>query len=764
MMKKVLKNLVVVVIVLIFGFTPSLAEENNETVLKGTNPEKTVVLEEVVVTGKKIVAPTKEAAETVYTGVEITREGLKLSGEKGSHSVWEAISILPGVMFTSPDPYNMASTQMSVRVRGVSGSLGSMSIEGIPIYGGNPIGPRNYILDLENFESIAVYKGAVPADLGPGSGTRGGTMQLRPLWARDNLGVSLHQSFGSFDYMKSFIRLDSGELGQAGTKFSLSYSYAEEDKWRGKGEIGPRNNVNFTLVQPLGDKLEIKLWGNFNKIEHHKFRSLTYAQADNLDEYRRYDYTKSLTGDPSTDWQYYDFNYNIWTNYDLYAFIDYSLNKNFKLTLKPYFRQEKKEDWAGTGSLSGPSGSKPGVQESGWTTRRWGSMIEASADINYLKGLLGFQYEVSDWVDSAASNYWLNADGSLQFVGWGRYTESQDSSDRYSPYGKLSGSAGAFNWQTGLKYLKLKESANEGYITRFDSAGNPYLEREPRMDYGAKEYSVWIPTAGLSYFINNNSEVYASYGKTFQQPYSYMPLINMYYALYNKFTKMGITLEDLFKEYKPEKVHNVDIGFRYRKKFLELNPTIFLSKHKNLNSAITPGWEDPNDPGQPLLYQGRPASYNTFVGKAKGYGFELGTNIILSDDLIFFFNPAYTILEYDGDIESRGVVFKTDGEQVVDVPEWSLSAGVVAKYKGIEAVPIIRYIGKRYGDLSHQEKIPSYTVVDLKLGYTLGNIHYLKDVTFSLGIYNLLDKEYIVSTSYHPGAPFTAMGSVSFSF
>jgi iron complex outermembrane receptor protein len=736
----------------------ALAEEKEETE-KGKKEETKI--EEIVVTGEKIIMPTKEAAETVYTGVEVTKEGLKLGGEKGSHNVWEAISILPGVMFESPDPANLA-TQSGVRIRGVSGSLGSMSIEGIPIYGGNPIGSRTYVLDLENFESIAVYKGAVPADLGPGSGTRGGTLQLRPLWASDKFGVSLKQSLGMFDYTKSFIRVDSGKLGPYGTKVSLSYSYTEEDKWRGEGKLGPRNNVNFTLVQPIGNKLGIRLWGNFNEIKQHKLRSLTYEQADNLNEYRRYDYTKNLTGDPSIDWQYYKFNTLEWTNYDLYAFIDYKLAENFKLTLKPYFRQEEKNDWAGSGSISGPKGSKPGLQNSGWTSQRWGTMGEISSDFEYLKGLLGLQYEESKSIDSFAKNYWLNSDGSLQFVGWGRYTESKGPGSRYSPYAKLSGTVGKFNWQVGLKYLETKESESEGYVTKFDSENNPYIARESKMDYGGRKYTVWLPTAGLSYSINENLEAYTSLGRTFQQPYAYMPLINMYYALFDKFTKMGMTLEDLFKEYKPEKTDNLDIGLRFRNNFVELYPTFFLSRHKNLNTTITPGWKDPDDPSQPLLYQGKPASYSTFVGKANGYGFELGSNFILSDNLTIFLNPTYTKLTYDGDIVSGGTKYDTDGKQVVDIPELSLATGVIAKYKGIEGGPILRYIGRRYGDIAHDEKIPSYIVVDFKLGYNIGKFHILKDLIFSLEAYNLFDKKYIVSTSYYPGAPFTVLGSLSF--
>lgn len=740
----------------------ALAEEKDET-KKEKGGEKEAKLEEIVVTGEKIITPTKEAAETVYTGVEITKEGIGLGGEKGSQNVWDAISILPGVMFESPDPANLA-TQTSVRIRGVSGSLGSMSIEGIPIYGGNPIGPRAYVLDLENFESIAVYKGAVPADLGPGAGTRGGTLQLRPLWASDKPGVALKQSLGMFDYTKSFVRLDSGKLGPYGTKFSLSYSYADENKWRGAGQLGPRNNVNFTLVQPVGNKLEISLWGNFSKVDQDKFRSLTFAQADDLDEYGRYDYTKHLTGDPSADWQYYKFNTIGWTNYDLFAFIDYKLTENFKFTLKPYYRQEEKNDWAGSGSISGSKGSKPGVQNSGWTNDKTGAIGEISADFKNIKGLIGFQYEESGSIDSFAKNYWLNSDGSLQFVGWGRYTDSKGPGIRYSPYAKLSGTVGKLNWQAGLKYLETKESESEGYITKFDSSGNPYIVREPKIDYGGRTYTVWLPTAGLSYSINENLEAYSSFGRTFQQPYAYMPLINMYYALYDKFTKMGMTLEDLFKEYKPEKADNIDIGLRFRKNFVELYPTFFLSRHENLNTTITPGWEDPDNPGNPLLYQGKPASYSTFVGKAKGYGFELGSNFIISDNLTIFVNPTYTILTYDGDIVSGGTRYDTDGKQVTDVPKWSLTSGVIAKYKGFEVVPTLRYIGERYGDISHEEKIPAYTVVDLKLGYHMENIKYFKDVNFSLEVYNLFDKKYVASPSYYPGAPVTVLGSLALRF
>ncbi len=724
-------------------------------------------LEEIVVAGERIIAPTKETSETVYTGTEVTKEGIKLGGVSASSNVWSAISILPGVMFESPDPGNMASTQMSVRVRGISGSLGSMSIEGIPIYGGNPIGPRTYILDLENFESIALYKGAVPAELGPGAGTRGGTLQLRPLWAKDEFDVVFKQFLGSYDYTKSFIRLDSGKVGDLGTKFSLSYSYGEEDKWRGEGKIGPRHNVNFTFVQPLGDIFEIKLWTNYNELDQYKYRALTYAQASNLEAYKRYDYNTTFTGDPSVDWNYYRFWETGWTNYDIFGFITAKLSENYTFMLKPYYRKEEKEDESGSSRIVGARGqAKPGVQFSQWTVERYGAIAEGMAEFDIIKGLLGFQYEWQDWKDEPTENYWLNPDGSLSFVGWGRYTRSTNKGYRYSPYAKVAGTIGGFNWQVGIKYLKLKESDNEGYITKFDQNNKPYVEREPRLDYGGQSYDAWLPTAGVSYTFNENVEIYSSFGRTFQQPYAYMPIVNLYYNLYNKFQKMGITMKDLFNDYKPEKTDNIDIGLRIRSDFLELYPTVFLSRHRNLWTPITPGWRDPDNPNQFLIdpSTNRPVSYSTFVGKAKGYGAELGINLFVSDYLRFFFNPTYSKLEYDGDIVQRGTVFKTDGKQVVDVPEWMFTSGLILSYKGFEVAPVLRYIGKRYGDLGHQEKMPSYWVVDLKTAYNVKEAGFFKDVRLALEFYNLFDKDYIVSPDYYPGAPFTVYGSVSFSF
>jgi iron complex outermembrane receptor protein len=189
-----------------------------------------VVLDDVVVTGTKLVTPTKQTNETVYTGSEITRDGLDAQGSRAAVSVYEAINILPGISVESIDPYGLAAEQKNIRVRGVRGFLGAMTVAGVPNYGGNPMGPREYLYDTENFDSIAVYKGAVPADLGTGVGARGGAVELRPRWPEQEFGISLSQGIGINHYSRSFIRLDSGNLPQTGT--GLPYRCGKMERLR----------------------------------------------------------------------------------------------------------------------------------------------------------------------------------------------------------------------------------------------------------------------------------------------------------------------------------------------------------------------------------------------------------------------------------------------------------------------------------------------------------------------------------------------------
>jgi iron complex outermembrane receptor protein len=721
--------------------------------------KKTEELPEVVVKGERIIVPTKETAETVYTGVEVTKEGIEISGEKGKGSVWEAISIIPGVVFESVDPANLAAEQSNIRIRGVRGYLGGMTVQGVPNYGGNPIGPRAYIYDLENFESIAVYKGAIPVDLGAGVGNRAGLIELRPKWADEKFGFKLKGAYGNFDYKRIYTRIDTGKITPLNTRSSIAYSYAESDKWKGPGRLGPRHNINFTLVQPLSKNLEIRFLTNFNEIEYDQYRYLSYDQARDVSEYRRLDYNEDLTGNPNQDWLYYKYNKAKHINRDYMGFVDFKPNENLKFSLKAYYLNEDAKIWGGISKLQG----KPGVQKRTRDIEKKGLIPEVCLNFKGVNLVLGYQYEEAD-MKIYAENYWIE-NGTLTYRGYG-ILATTGKTYISSPYAKLAGSFGNFNWQAGIKYFRFKDADSIGYASKIVN-GTHILERAPDLDREGRVYDIWLPTAGVSYSFTPNLEIYASYGKNFIRPYAYMPIINTYNRLRTQFQAAGITLNDLFKGYDIERSDNYDLGLRFRHELIEITPTIFYSKHKKLLTTIS-------DPRVTDTSTGKPVNYQQNIGEATGYGFELSVNLRPAKNLTFFVNPTYVHLTYDEDITYAGNTLDTEGKQVVDVPRWSAIAGIIWKYRNFTVTPIVRYVGKRYGDAEHAEKIPSYVVCDLRVSYEREKFYSLKDFRAGFEIDNLFDKKYISvinamddavsGTSYGVGAPFSVKAFISFSF
>lgn len=188
------------------------------------------MLQTTEVTAPKLIVPTRQANETVYTGTAVTSEGIERQGRKAETSVHNAIDMLPGVNTESPDATGLTAETSNMRVRGMRSSGGTLSVEGIPNWGGNPIGARDYIYDLQNFNDVSVYKGATPGDIGSGVGTRGGSIVLRPKWPGERFAGSVGLSVGSDRYRRLFARIESGKLNALLKDYLLQNLVIEEGR------------------------------------------------------------------------------------------------------------------------------------------------------------------------------------------------------------------------------------------------------------------------------------------------------------------------------------------------------------------------------------------------------------------------------------------------------------------------------------------------------------------------------------------------------
>ncbi|WP_043755718.1 TonB-dependent receptor domain-containing protein [Imhoffiella purpurea] len=702
----------------------------------------------IEITAERLVTPTKQAEETVYTGTAVTAKGIELQGAKASMQVYGAIDILPGVSTEQPDSSGLGVEQSSVRLRGVRSSLGTITVEGIPNYGGNPIGPRDYLYDMENMASVSVYKGATPADIGAGVGTRGGAIVLHPRWPGDEPGAELVQRLGSNRFTRTYARLETGRLNDSGTRMSGAFSYSEADKWRGPGDLGPRANANLMLVQPMSEDLEFEVWLNHNDQDQHLYRPLTYDQVSDLGANRDLDYNAERTGKAAQDIHYYDYNRGSYDNTDLLSVITYDPGDGIRLSFKPYYSKEDTQVLQGTTSGGGR------VQERNRDIERWGLIAEAGGEIAGMSAVLGYHYEHTD-MHITTRNYAITGSG-LAYRGYG-ILATTGTTHINSPYAKLAGSASGFDWQVGLKYFNFRDAESEGYTT--SGAPDYGLVRAPDLDRAARTHEIWLPSAGVSYDLTPETQVYASYGKGFIRPYSYIPIINAYNGNRAAFQAAGVTLDELFSGYDMEESDTIDIGLRYRGERFELMPTFFLARYRNLLTSVSDAR---------VLVNGRPISYQQNIGEATGYGLELAFNAYLSDRLTLYVNPTYTRLTYDDDLTYQGTSLATKGNQVVDTPVWMGQAGLIYRWGDLEIAPRVRYLGERYGDSVHTESIDEVFLTDLTLSYSTKRLWPGKRLKASLELNNLFDEDYVAvinasddsrggSPSYYPGAPFTAM-------
>lgn len=701
---------------------------------------------EVVVTAPRLSEPTKQAAETVYTGTEITWEGLALQGNAANASVYEAVQSLSGVSVESADASGLAAEQRYIRVRGVRGYLGALTVAGVPNNGGNPMGPREYLYDKENLSGIAVYKGVVPADLGTGVGARGGAMELRPLWPEEASGLKASFGTGANSYSRLFARVDSGALPATGSRLSLSGSYAEADKWKGAGKSGPRRNMNLLFSQPVSEDESINLWFNFNDLEQHLYRSLSYDQARNIKENYSFDFNQELTGVAGQDIYYYDFNKGSYRNVDFLAEVPLFFADRFSLKLKPYYSKEDALIWGGTSSQGGT------LQQRTRDLERYGLIGEAVSEWKWGSVSAGYWME-SVGMDISTRNYHPVTGA---FRGYGMLTKDEDDGLVQSPWLKLAGTTGKLDWQAGLKYFHYTDPASQGFVSSPTNTNE--LIEAPDLYREQKSYGEPLPSVGLCYHCTDEVEVYAGYGRNQIRPYAYMPLINLYNQNRATFQAAGITLNDLFEGYDMEISDNVEVGVRYLGEWLELRPAIFYSKHDTLLVTVY-------DPRVNL-------SYYQYTGSATGAGFELEANIFVTDHLTLFANPSYTSLTYDQDLTYQGTTMQTEGNQLVDTPEFMVKAGAILNWGEFRLVPSIRYTGKRYGDAENTEAIDGYVVADLKADYTFNQLDGAEGLKVSLDLSNLCDERYVSGINasddsragkvgYYAGAPFTAMLSFS---
>ncbi|MBN1928059.1 MAG: TonB-dependent receptor [Chlorobiaceae bacterium] len=705
-----------------------------------------------------------------WTAPEITVSGKKgdllnkITGKESSvlnpsqMSVYKVINMMPSVSQQSVDPYGLADTvnyHEAFRFRGVEATAGGVpattaNVEGLPVTG-RP-GGGTTIYDLENMENIAVYSGVMPASVGLGIADVGGKIDMEIKRPDDKFGVTFKQSIGSHDFSRTFMRIDTGELG-GGLKAFASGSTSYAEKWKGFGASN-RNNLMFGLTEQFSDKVKLEAFATWSKGDIHPYKPLSYAEIQNLDNAYDTDYSN----DP-TAYDYYGYNKNEFEDWMVMANLEVKTGEKSKLNVKPYY-------WSDKGyymeSITLPNGS-PNI-------RRWdidhdlkGILAEYTTTVGKVDLDFGYLYHTQKRPGPPTSwkNYTLSG-STLQFNKWSILSDGSDHV-LHEPFIEAKYRTGDWTLEGGVKYVNYTlpsiltyDTTGIGDVSYDDALATDPAIVAAKSAESTKTFSRIFPDVRLSRMIGNDASVHVAYGENYVAHVDIYPYFISQYS--SSFQPKGITFEQLWDDRQMEISRNVELGMKITGSTWSIAPTVYYARHSNKQAVLYDADLD--------------ATYPMNGADATGYGFELEGEYKPNDKLKCYGSFSWNRFSFDQEIRSdaTGSLIDVRGKQIPDAPEFT-AKGIVSYTVGDFTIsPVVRYMSSRYGDVQHQQKIDGTTLFDLDLTWSRP-LAGLRNVDCSLSFINLFDTKYVsmisasdyknLKTSYQPGAPFTVVASVA---
>jgi iron complex outermembrane receptor protein len=706
--------------------------------------------------GKEAILPVEVKRRTPKTETTVKEEELKVRSGAGGVNIFKAIELTPSVNAQTDDAYGLGGG--SIRIRGFDNTQIGVTIDDMPLNdsGNFALYPHEYA-DVENLESITVERGVV-SKRSPFYVEIGGAIRIRTRPPANKFGITLSEKYGSFNFKKHFIRLDTGYLlgNKDLPKFFVSYSHTEADKWKGPGKYPDyRDHYTVAISHKVG-RLFWEFYYDKNVQLNYFYRGFSFNELSNDSIFRRRDYNDRLlfpnTGtNRSQNRFYYEFNKNPYTNQQLRANIELDITSSVKLSLKPYM-------WIGRGSgTSAITGSAPSPRRSSGTllyfresfnyTDRPGVIAELKFELPKDSRLfLGYWYEYADlkqW--QPHRSVIVNPDGTFTlddnpatvfYYGYIQRTKTITN----TPYLFLEskGLLDKMDINLGVRFASVKRDF-KNYIAA--SALLPYYPEDgvyddPRLTVDSngsyeKTYRKTLPSFGVGYQFTNFAYGYFAYAKNFRVPQNFLGTI-----------PSSVSAQFVADQLKPEEADNYDLGLRFDFDKFYIAPSVYYVKYKNRLIRTT----DPNDPT--LIYLRN-------AGKVDAYGAELELGFVPVRRVSIYTSFSYNKAKFK-DEKLEGTIDIKD-KTVPDTPEYMVKLGGRFELMGFRISPSVQYVGSRYGNLTNTEKVSSYTLLNLNAQRKI-----YKGIDLFVDVVNLTDKKYVgrispgvTSGTYYAGAPFT---------
>lgn len=244
--------------------TPAFAQST------GTQEIETVVVTGAVTTTAGLMTPLEIPKQRSIISKEF------IDTQAAGQTVFDTLNTVPGLNFTNSDPYGNSGG--NIRLHGMDGNRISLTWDGMPLNDtGNYATFTNQIVDTEIIDRVSVNQGTTDVD-SPTASSVGGVINILTTRPADNFAVMSDLSYGSDNYMRGFVRVDSGEVGPWGTRMFGTYSYTMYDKFKGPGNL-QKVQVNGDIYQDMGTLGWANLAVHFNRNRNDFYNSATFLPA-----------------------------------------------------------------------------------------------------------------------------------------------------------------------------------------------------------------------------------------------------------------------------------------------------------------------------------------------------------------------------------------------------------------------------------------------------------------------------------------------------
>jgi iron complex outermembrane receptor protein len=670
-----------------------------------------------------------DAVNVVGTGETRQVQALgreELARQPAGSSALKLLGKLPGVHFTSADPWGNYEWSTRLNIRGFNQNQLGFTLDGIPL-GDMSYGNHNGLhisraLIAENLGFAEVSQGSGALDTASSSNL-GGTVRFASRGPQAERGATLAQTVGSDDTLRTFARYDTGELD--GFSAFLSGAKHDAEKWKGYGAQDSRQ-VN-AQARYADEAWSLGALINTSRRNETDYADLSLESARRLgmdwDNYAR-DWTRAIRagfgqfsgGVNSLDDAYYlgrglrDDN--------LYALnTDIAIGDGGSFKAQVYrHTNEGQGHWVTPYSPS--SATLPlSLRTTEYTIDRGG--LTAGFELPFGVHTLSFGLWHEDSDHNLQRNfYFLNADTPPNR---GYFYRSPD----------VRVFEQDFDSRTQVWYLSDRIALMDGRFTidagfkALDAEIEAVNRRGTRAQGRIEAKDSFLPQLGLRFEVAPGFELFGAYAENMA---AFRAGVNgPFSASQSGFNAIRGTL-------RPETSTTFEGGLRYGNEGFQSSLTMYRVDFEDRLLTIS----------QCAGIVGCP-SVLANVGDVETSGAEAAMDWRLGGGFSLFGSLSWNSSEYASNYLDGTTLVPTDGKTVVDTPE--MLANVELRYAAdaLEARIGMKYTDERFITFVNDSRVPDYWVTDASVSYRFGDLGFAKDLKATLNVTNLFDEDYFAS-------------------